>query len=185
MPILANGDVVPSFLETESSAGFWQGGAIDNNEMRVGEVMAIIYPDDKESVTGKVVEYRVKAQIRVNNTAQTRIYESCTLINPLAGLADKFMYTLRPDPSIKNQASGIGKGSKVLLQFLNGESNSPVIIGGIRDPNDTKAVDVKDLGHHLAFNFNGVSVDINKDGEFKLVYNGKTKIDGSTDVSGS
>jgi hypothetical protein len=62
-------------------------------------------------------------------------------------------------------------------------------MGGVRDETDTdgkvKGLDdtaVKDLGHHLYFNFNGISFYVDKDGQAALSYNGLTKIDGSTDV---
>jgi hypothetical protein len=94
-----------------------------------------------------------------------------------------------PTPSTKQKgANGLGKGSKVLLLCLNGENNNAVILGGLRDQADVSGFgdkEAKDLGHYFHFNFNGVSADIDKDGQFTLVYNGKTEVDGTTKVDSS
>lgn len=192
MPILPDGSVVPSFVGITRTASSYDGDAFDNGFLRVGEVQEVIYPDDDRSRSKKFIEYRVLVQQRSNGTGNAKMYENCSLWNSLAGLADRLEFTLRADTSANRDKNGLGKGSKVLVMCVNGEANTAVIMGGVRDEVDTdykvKGLDdtkVKDLGHHLYFNFNGISFYVNKDGECVLSYNGKTKIDGSTDVGTS
>lgn len=190
MPLLADGSVIPSFMGISRTEAAYDGDAFGNGLLRVGEVIEIVYPDDDRSRSKKFIEYRVLVQQRSNYTGNSKIYENCQLWNPLAGLADRFWYTLRYDttPPDKRKES-LGKGSKVLVLCINGESNTAVIMGGVRDEVDNdgkvKGLDdtkIKDLGHHLYFNFNGISFYVDKDGQCALTYNGKTKIDGTTDV---
>jgi phage gp45-like len=96
------------------------------------------------------------------------------------GNADTFRARYRPDKSVLNQKSqkdyGPGRGSKVLLLCINGENHNAVIIGGISD--QASPDDSEENGHCLHFNFNGVDVNINNDGELLIEYQGATKNDG-------
>lgn len=180
MYILDNGDVIPNHLQCNSIPDFNDGQAFSNNLLRIGEVQAIIYPDNPKSFSKKVIEYSVFTQHRANGTAVTRMYEHCVLINPFSGLADKAVWTLRPSSSANKQgANGLGLGSKVLILCINAETNNAVIIGGIRDQKDNEDLDAKDLGHFLEFIFNGIKVFINKDGELSITYTGQSKDDGT------
>lgn len=184
--ILPNGDVIPSHLSCRTIPSYDDGQAFSNIEMRLGEVQDIIYPEDPKSLSKTVIEYNVYVQHRARNTAVTRLYQNCILINPLSSLADKAFWTLRKsDSANKKGVNGLGLGSKVLILCVNGETNNAIIIGGIRDEKDTDDLNSKALGHHLEFIFNGMKAFINKDGELSINYGGKTNSDGETDVSDS
>lgn len=184
--------VIPSHLSIETTAHFSDGDVFNNVRLRYGEVQEIVYPTDPKSLSKKFVEYSVFVQHRsANNTATGKMYNHCVLANAFGGLADQCHWMLRPDakPSAKQKgANGLGKGSKVLLLCLNGEHNNAVILGGLRDQADVSGFggkEAKDLGHYFHFNFNGVSADVDDDGQFVLKYNGKTEVDGTTKVDGS
>ncbi len=179
MPRIPGGDVVPSFLGVEQTPRFYDGNNFDNYRLRIGEVQEVVYPDNKISKTKRFVEYRVLVQQRGNRTGVGKMYESCHLLNPLAGLADRAFFTLRADKSQNRDKSGLGKGSKVLIACVNGETNNAYIIGGTRDQTDTDEK-LKDLGHVAYFNFNGMSFFVDADGQLVITYNGKTDIDGKT-----
>lgn len=192
MPRLPDGSVVPSTLGLAIPRRFSDGNAFNETFLRMGEVQDIVYPDDKRSRSKKFIEYRVLVQRRSNGTGNSKVYENCMLWNPLAGLADRCEFTLRADKSENRDKNGLSKGSKVVLAFINGEANTPLIMGGVRDEVDTDSkvkglddTEIKKLGHHLYFNFNGISFYIDKDGQCALSYNGATKIDGATDVDSS
>ena len=182
MAVLPNGDVIPSFLTVKTSHEMWDGLNFDNTALRLGEVQDIVYPDDPQSRSKKFIEYHVLVQQRSNKTGNSKLYRGCLLMNPLAGLADQCHFALRTDHSAANSKVGLGKGSKVLILCINGETNSAVIIGGMRDQSDPKK-DQK--GQLFNFVYNGISFDINDDGEAAITYGGKTKIDGTTDISSS
>lgn len=192
MPRLPNGDVIASFLGVREDHRFYDGGSFDNIMLRVGEVQEVIYPDDKRSFSKKFVEYTVYVQHRGNGTAATLLYTNCVLFNPLAGLTDRMVWKLRAAKTAGKTGDGIrGTGSKVLILCLNGETKNAVILGGIRDQDDPRDVDVAEknetaqnnLGQYLSAVYNGVRLLVNTDGELAITYTGKRKDDGSVDDS--
>jgi hypothetical protein len=186
MPIFPGGDIVPSILAVSPRRGAHEdNNSFNNFFLRMGEVIEIMYPDDKRSRSKKFTEYRVLVQERSNGTGTGRVYENCLLMNPLGGIADFSSQTLRVDKDDDRTKAGLGKGTKVLIQCINGEQNSAVIVGGLRDETDKRDEKSKDLGHHFVWHFNGIAIYIDKDGQLLLEYKGKTDIDGSVndDVS--
>ena len=183
-------DIIPSFLNYETTEEFNDGNSFDDYKLHEGEVQDIIYPEDDRNKSKLYIEYTVYANIRNNGVVVGKPYYNCTLFNLFGSFADNLTWTLRADdkPAFNtNNKNGIGKGSKVLLLCPNGEISSARIIGGIRDSfiekdNDK---DKKDLGHHLNFTFNGINININKDGELLIKYNGKTDLDGKSQADDS
>jgi hypothetical protein len=174
-------DIVPSFMaygghDPSTGTGF------DNWRLRVGEVQEAIPPTDPRNVSKRVTEYRVYVQQMSGNTMVGRVYDYCTISNMFGSLADHLEYSLRAVPSASNKDSqknsGAGKGAKVLLLCINGSIQNAVIIGAIRDSNQTPETPGK--GQHLDFVFNGVSININDSGELSLKVAGKTDLDGKT-----
>jgi hypothetical protein len=187
MPIIGR-NIIPSSLALQATPKHHDGGVFDNTRLRMGEVQEVIYPNDAKSLSKKFVEYTVFVQHRGGGTGLGKMYHHCVLVSAFGGLADQMHYTLRADttPSTKKKGSkGLGLGSKVLLLCINGEHNNAVILGGLRDQSDKSGfggIEAKDLGHYFYFNFNGVSAYIDKDGQLVVTYNGKTGVDGKTDV---
>jgi hypothetical protein len=179
-------DVIHSSLSIQSTEQFSDGGVFDNNSLRLGEIQKIIYPKDDDSRSKVFIEYNVYVQQLENGTGAGVLYTNCLLVNLLAGLADEFHYTLRvpktPSLAELKEKKGLGFGSKVLILCLDGQRTRAYILGGVRDPRDERDKESKDLGHHLNFEFNGIGVFINKDGELTLTYKGKTLIDGKVDA---
>jgi phage baseplate assembly protein gpV len=177
------GPVIPSFYDTRDVGELprWDGGAFSNFLLRPGEVKRLIYPDDPSSRSRRFIEYDVYVQHRENDTAVSKLYHNCFLVNPLAGFADKAVWTLRADnrQNVKEYATP-GLGSKVTVMCLNGEHAQALIVGGIRDSKDTD-VARKAKGHHAEFEFNGVNLSCNDDGSWTLVNKGKTAADGTAD----
>jgi hypothetical protein len=183
MPRLGD-DILPSHTKLAARERFHDGHVFDDVALRYGEIQTIITPDMPRSRTKKFIEYDVYCQYRARNkSANGRMYQNCLLANPLGGLADYAMWTLRgEDSATKDTNNRLGKGSKVLILCVNGETTQAVIIGGMRDQaDDGTKTDVKDLGHHLDWVFNGVRAFIDKDGALTVTYGGKTTIDGKLD----
>jgi len=174
-------EVIPSFFEYYDPNEEAQD-QLDRYGLFVGEIKEVIYPDNKESRTQKILEYTVVGQVRAGGAAQSQVFYNCVPLNQLAGYADFSYQTFRVDSELKTT---FGKGSKVLLLCLNGESFYPVIVGGIYDPKDESQKDIpkgKRLSH---WQFNGVHIDVNDDGEYQITFKGATDIDGKTDVKDS
>jgi hypothetical protein len=157
-------------------------GLSNNYLLRIGEVQKIFYPEDKENVSKRFVEYQVWVQHRANNTAVTKMYEHCIAIDQLSGVADYSYATYRADNTSTRKDGqrqlGPGLGARVILLCINGESQNAVILGGIRNAK-SKLKDKKIDGHHQHTVFNGIDLLINKDGELTLTYGGATKLDGT------
>jgi phage baseplate assembly protein gpV len=172
-------DIIPTHL---SGMSYNNGGAFSQNSLLIGEVQKIYPTDDPQNVSKRTTEYDVLVGLRVNNTAVTKIFRYVTVMDIFGGLADSFTKTYRADTSgnrtDSNRKKGPGLGSKVLLLSVSGENLNTVIIGGVRD---NKRPPEENLGHNLAFTFNGVQVAINDAGELSLQVHGKTDNEGKTD----
>ncbi len=180
--LLPNGHVIPSYMGVRTRGEAPVDDRFTNFALRRGEVREVIYPSDSRSVSKHFVEYLVEVeQSDVGAHGGSTLYLGCIAANTFGGFADKLRYTLRADSGETTREDGIGTGAKVLLLCINGHTDSAIILGGVPDPSMSPPDSQQD-GHHLTFEFNGVSAQINKDGEFKLQFRGKTKVDGSLDA---
>ena len=176
------GNIIPSFYGTQEmgTASPYDGEAFSNKYLRFGEVKRIVKPSDDDSRTKKFYEYDVLVQHRENDTADGRIYYACLNVNDLCGLSDKIECTLRIDDTKEQSDSpdedlAKGYGSKVLILCLNGSQNEAVILGGMRDDEDS---DDESLGHHYTWVFNGTTIKVEDDGSYSITVEGKTRADG-------
>lgn len=144
----------------------------------LGEVLGIVYPDNPRSVTKRLIEYRVGAQVPQNGTVATIELPHCTLANPLAGALDRARWTLRADPK-SGQKGRPGVGSKVIVACLGGDRNSAVILSGVRD--DADEGDELIEGRRLDVTFNGLSVEIDQAGGLTVTRRGPRRDDGKLD----
>lgn len=175
--LLPDGTVIPSYLQVEHTLDPEPSGMFGNIMLRIGEVREVVYPNNPNSLSKKVVEYRVAVQQRDVGVGVTTEYSHCVVGSLFGGVADKLRYTVRPSTGQNvDQDTDLGNGSMVLLLCVNGETDNAIIIGGFPAPRD---VPEADEGHHLHFNFNGIDVAINKNGEFALTFGGATKNDGT------
>lgn len=175
---LAPEPVLPHYLEMRGPS---EDGVFSNMAMRIGEVQELIPPDDPRNLSKKFIEYRVLVQHMDSETltGSSREYSHCVLINPFGGLADRAYWRLRADSQHKDD-TGLGKGSKVLMMCVNGEHNSAVILGGVRDEADEGDADLFRTGVRFMSEMNGVRFVITNNGEASLVHYGPTEIDGKT-----
>jgi len=175
---LPDGSIIPSFLGVIDTSRPESTGMWTNTMLRHGEVTDIIYPDDTRSLSHKFIEYKVRVQHRDGTGYATIEYGNCYVANLFGGIGDKLRFTLRKDSRFHD----LGTGSKVLILCISGETQNAVIIGGIRDSQET-VKDQKADGHNLFFEFNGLQSSINDAGEFTVTRLGKTQSDGTPDSS--
>ncbi len=155
-------------------------GVMGNIMLRPGTVQQVFFPEDERNVSKKFMEYQVLVQNRANGTAVTKLYEHCIAIDQFASIADFDFVTYRAENvATKQDGSQFrpGTGAHVILLCLNGESNSAVILGGIR--HSEAPLDKKVDGHHRHARFNGIDLLITQDGELTVTYQGAMKGDGT------
>lgn len=171
---LNDGTIIPSFLGAAPAGAEAHSGQIGGLGLKVGEVKEIIYPKSDKSVSKKFLEYRVIVQDTdsVGRGFATE-YGNCYTSSMFGGVADKFRFTYRKQQ--KATKTGLGEGSKVVILCINGNTSNALIIGGLRDGVNDKENDPEDdLGHHLRWEFNGLLVNIDKDGQFLCHRRGPT-----------
>lgn len=180
MTTLSDGTVIPSYLQVlnRGEARGWSDN-LEDLTLRLGEVKALVYPDEELSYGKRALEYVVDVQYR-NGTSDTvtSTYRGVTTSTVFGGVADSFRATLRPDDNTKDPSNNIGVGSKVVLLCVGGNQQKALILGGIQDTGDETKAKKKD-GHNLFFEFNGVRFTVDKEGQPTLLFRGQTKVDGS------
>jgi hypothetical protein len=171
--MIEDGSVIPSFLGLSQGSGM-SGTEVSLSDMRlrVGHVVAIHAPDAKSNSNGKYFEYDVEVDV---GAGLSKVYPRAIIADTMGGMADFFEWT----PRISEGGSGqVNKGTRVLVMCVNGHSGRAVIMGGAKH-NGRVAAESNDLGHHLTFEFNGINVNISKDGDMLITHKGATASDGS------
>lgn len=157
------------------------GDDIYNQGLRlvVGQIEKIHYVDDQSNISKKYVEYDVS--IRDAKGGQSTL-RNVRKIDLLGGSNDSDELVLEP-----NQFASKGKletsnffmnknGTTVLLAFIDGSKDKPIIIASIQHP--TKAGTKRAEGIRRKGEFRGVQWEINKDGELILTHQGPRGPDG-------
>lgn len=158
-------------------------------KLRLGVVTEIYPPNHQKNVSKRYVEYSV--DVFVMEDAGTVKPYPAVMSDMFASASDKMSYTPRITKTNPSEYY-ITKGSVVAVLCVNADTQRALIIGGFPNPNLPVISDDPnaDQGHHLSFEFNGISVKINKDGELLLLRKGATDesgttIDGYLDNSGA
>lgn len=175
--MLGDGSVVPSFLNVQVSnpheSAYARG--VSDSFLRCGRVSKVYNPDDDGNQSKKFFEYDVEVDYYEGSGSYSKlVYPRARIASVFGAVGDYTHYTPR---IVSQQDTQINQGSLVLVLCVNGDSRQAVIVGGIAHPSLPKE-DPND-GHHLGFEFNGINVDINKDGTLTLVHKGATDPDGT------
>lgn len=185
MTALPDGNYGPSFLKVISRERSVREQASMNFSLRVGTVVTKYKPDDDKNLTHATWEYDVECVITDGmGQATLETYPHCIMASMFGSVSDYLMWSPRisekqKTPDDKPDFEGILQGSLVLLLAPNGNSSVPaLIIGAAQHPQAPKADDKFGEGQLLRFEYNGLFVEINKDGELTITRKGPTKIDG-------
>lgn len=175
-------EIIPSWLSTRPVGGDTGYDPFRNTLLRHGEVVGVTHPEESASLSKRFTEYDVLVQHWENGTASNRLYQHCFLANPVAGFADKEVWSLRVDDSQKTGSVLLepGNGSKVLVLCLSGQQHQAVILGGIRDDRDS---DRGAAGRKVYWErvFNGVASTVKDDGSASVERRGPTTPKGEFD----
>lgn len=152
-----------------------------NTALRVGSITAVFETDDEKNISKLAPEYTVVAVEQDENRGMTTtIYKNCINASSFGSIADYTMFKHRvpKNDEFKNRADfNTQNGSLVLLLCLDGFSEKAIIIGSLSHPNNKKILDkAKEI--HLESEYNGLNIQIDKDGAFSLTFKGATDNDG-------
>lgn len=177
------GSVLPSSLFSESEIGGISAfnKRYKNHGLKMGVVTKVIPPEDVLSVSGFCMEYNVLVVEQEQDTGyDITTYKNCIKLDNFGGVADYFDSTLREPTKVgPDGVQDLEKqnGSIVVIQCLDGSSSQAIIKGGVQHPK-RKPVLNKETGHSMIGRFNGVSLEIDKEGAFSISFAGATDNDG-------
>src|SRR6266700_1325356 len=176
--VLEDGSVIPSYLRGSDSSSQILGSqySVSDWQLRVGEIIQAYDVDDPSNRNGKYIEYDVSVSHSNLGGGFTNItYPRCRVHSLFGGVADFLRWTPRIDNGGDGQSS---LSSKVLLLCPNGNNRFALIIGGYPHPETTRQ-DTKFDDHDLFFEYNGLNVNINNDGDLTLTHKGATDNSGA------
>jgi hypothetical protein len=163
--------VIPNYLRGtgSSSESAWTASMTDTS-LRTGTIIAVHEP--KKS--GDVFSYDVLVN-HSNGVRTTNItYYNVRMASMFGGVADFCKWI----PRLENRKDdGLTLSNQVLLMCINGNSREAVIIGGIDHPAGTGDSSFGN-SFYLDFEYNGVNVFIDEEGQFQITRRGKTTASG-------
>jgi phage gp45-like len=174
MPTLFDGTELPSFLRVVEGAGAsGQDLSLNDYRIRAGRIVSIHHPGSSSNNNKKFFEFDVEVDV---GGGVKKVYPRCIMTDMFGGVADFFEWTPRISVGTSENGSKLDTGSRVLILCLNGYSSKALIIAGAK--HHGRPPETKNKGHHLAFEFNGMKIDIDNDGALKVVKRGPTNAEG-------
>lgn len=169
---LNDGSVIPSFMSGESP--FNTNTLLQGNfALRSGIVTGRYDAGQQGNVNGRVPEYTVTTVERMPNGSINLLTHYGCIVASMFGLPQNYMIsTLTPDATPLDEAE---EGSVVLILSLNGTTShgNNIIIGTL--PHPQGSVFDAERGDFTEFQFNGINLQIDKDGQ--LIVEQKTPLD--------
>lgn len=148
--------------------------------VRVGTIIGTHKPDTTIKDNYKRYDIVIEKYTNPNGVVTTLSLDRVRVCSLFGGVADYVRWTPR---ELANAADGFqdqdkDNGSRVLVIGLDGDlAYNPLIIGGLPHPNQK----IDDETFNFAFEFNGINIAIDKDGQLTLTRKGATKTDGTVD----
>lgn len=182
--ILPDGNTGPGFLRVMDDPPPLRRQYTTDFALRVGTIVRQYAPTDDQNITRATWEYDVEAVITDGVGQPTLItYPHCIMASMFGSVGDYFAYA--PRISEKQQTAddkpdfeGRLQGALVCLLAPNGNSaQAAVIIGAAQHPGAPAAAP-EFQNPLLRFEYNGLFVEINSDGDLGVIRKGATKIDG-------
>lgn len=141
----------------------------NNPYLKLGIVFGIHYPDQDSNKSKKFIEYDVRAiESRVDGSTSTVNYLRCKVLDKFCTPNNYEYFTLQPASESKDNV--LQNGAQVLLLAIDGNANTggAIIIGGVNYPMpDFKSAD----GQFYEWQFNGINIKVDKDGQYFLTFN--------------
>lgn len=141
----------------------------NNPYLKLGVVFGIHYPDQDSNKSKKFIEYDVRViESRIDGSASTVNYLRCKVLDKFCTPNNYEYFTLQP--AEESQDSVLKNGAQVLLLAVDGNANTggAIIIGGVNYPMpEFKSQD----GQFYEWQFNGINIRVDKDGQYFLTFN--------------
>jgi len=181
---LPGGSVLNSSLlsleDTEQISAF--NSTYKNFQLKSGIVTQVYDDDDERNISKLGPEYDVLVIEQNENRDISAIqYKNCATMDMFGNVADFFEFRYRKqtkqegddgrDPRKQN-------GAIVLMLCLDGASEKGIIVGALRHPSRKEEL-TKDKGLHLHGEYNGLNIQVDKDGAFKIEFKGPRDNDGN------
>lgn len=180
MPFLPDGTCIPSWLSVSDAMD--RGAqtyeySFNNTTLRRGYTVGIHYPGDKGYEKVKDVLYDVAVQASLGHEAEAwQVYRNVGVGIRLFGSKEEYTrFSIRTPRATWDSEQGLtaeilAESSCVLVECEDGRSDKSKIVGFWEHP-DTPPDD-KELGHYWKWAFNGISQEVNKDGEYSVEFTG-------------
>lgn len=178
---LNDGTIIPSQFDAKKELMDPTMVLKQNHGLRTGQVIKIHYPDEQTSISKKYHEYDVLvAHGDVRLGTNISIYRNCKVSNVFASNTDSEVYTLKPGAPAKDNNGTYEGGAVVTLLCIDGrpDAGQALILGGLNSPQFAFKKYTKNDGNFYDFNFNGINININKDGEYTVEFNSVLDKDG-------
>lgn len=184
---LPSGDVISSALSMSGGPDASKD-LYANNSIQMGQIEAIHTIDEKVSADDSAPPVRVTVydvMIRKPNGVIERI-QRCRMLQPtFGGGINNFLEVLPTDPGFDakdNQKDGyLKRGHYVLVGYIGGRKDSPVILGAMPHLSKTaeKRRPKKSKGTYMEGEIQGLNFSVDNDGALSITFNGPRKDDGS------
>lgn len=175
MNILPDGTVIQSTLSLMNPRAVNESYFKDFG-LKEGIVTAVYYPDEEDNISKKWIEYDVSVLERRSDGSTTSVqYLRCQVVDLFGSLHNYTTYTYAAPA--KQEDKIYKGGARVLVLVLNGNSGygNCVIVGGLPSSDIAgnealRPAPKKEDGQFYTFSFNGIDININKDGEYSLTF---------------
>lgn len=187
---LSDGTIIPS---AANSAAFNLKHGVKHlqqvTNLKVGTIIAARTVDDTQGVNLTASHSSAGAgkkpletvyDVKIDDMGSRAVmYTSCKVLKPFFGVNNYFdmvheaadnSSTFNEDTVFISVARSL-VGSHVVILCIEGRTDAGVIMGFLQHPARPSKI-TKDMGLHLAFEFNGFNTSIDKDGAFKIESNG-------------
>jgi len=182
---LPSGSILPSgLLQVDQETMVAHNTTFNNTSLKMGIITTVYEIDDANNVSKLVPEYDVMVIEKRGESAPTPItYKNCPTVEMFGGIGDFLEFRYRTQSKAEKKEKDGAKiaryqdGAVVLILCLNGFNETGIIIGGAKHPK-RKTKLKKDSGHTLVAEFNGLGLEVDKEGALTISFKGKTDSEG-------
>jgi hypothetical protein len=163
---LSDGSIISSNYDTNQQSDARQG-IREDIALRTGIITHVFYTDDAQNISIQFIEYNVMVTSSNSDGSLNSItYRNCRHMDIFGAINKHENFVMETSSNNKKD-----QGSQCLIMCIDGinAAGRAIIIGGLQDANREpwKRAD----GQFYDFIYNGLNININKDGEYALTFN--------------
>ena len=181
------GDVITSSLKINTDMHEASAELRNNFRLEIGQIESIYTVDDKQNnAQGNPGAFTVYDVMVHRQNGATELIPRCRMLQPsFGGGINNFLEVLPTDSGSNGKDSkvsaGLKRGHFVLVGFIGGRKDSPVILGAMPHTNKVAVAKrpKKGKGTHFEGEIQGVNFQIDNDGSLKVTQQSPKKDDGT------